>query len=81
MNELQRLLGLLEKWQGGFSDYSAVYGAAERELSTFDLAALRTQLQQHAKDLRIEALDGDAGEGISADVLRYTASFLAPEDQ
>ncbi len=70
MNELQRLLALVDGWQHGRQ--------VNEGLSTFDLAALRTQLQQHAKTVR------GLASSVELDVaphVRAAADFLAPEDQ
>jgi hypothetical protein len=80
MNELQRLLSLLDAWQC-IDPTDHAWNELYLKLATFDLIALRNQIKQHSEQLRSEAIDGAAGDGISSDVLNEAADFLAPEDQ
>ena len=50
----------------------------DSKLSELDIVAFSTIAQQHAAQLREEAEDGDAGDGISCKVLRAAAEFLQP---
>ncbi len=80
MNELQRLLGLVERWQHGpgagvvngptMDDYQRFIA----DFMRFDLAALRTQLQQHAENIRVYA----PGTKTQFFTLTAAADFLAP---
>jgi len=73
---LEALLTLVEQLQLGA--YEPLAHDAIGLLRNFPVAQLRVAAQQHAAQLREEAEDGDAGEGVSSTVLRAAAEFLQP---
>jgi len=81
---LEALLELVERYQALMDrvdpkrEYDGQSCEEEVALRDVDLVALRAVAQQHAAQLREEAEDGDAGEGVSSTVLRAAAEFLQP---
>jgi len=76
---LEALLTLMEQWQLENTEWrNARNFATNVALANLDISAIRTTAQQHAAQLREEAEDGDAGEGVSSTVLRATADWLQP---
>ncbi len=81
MNELQRLLAVVAEYQNirmGRRIDTRYALSVQKALDAVDLAALRTQLQQHAESVRDAATWVPLGRSRN---VRAAADFLDPEDQ